>query len=85
MTARDRSGAGFWPDGFWSGFEQAGELARERLAHPPRRPRQRCAACERAMPADRLKEQSGIRFCLDCIESGAAEPNGGRFIESAGH
>lgn len=81
---RDRSGVGYWPSGFWSGFALAGDRARKRIeAARHSKPRRRCSFCGRATPQIRLQECNLLPACLECRESGATDD--ASYIESAGN
>ena len=81
---RDRSGVGYWPEGFWSGFARAGDRARKRIESARRsKPRRRCHFCYRAMPDSLLQECNLLPACIACRESGATDD--ARYIETAGY
>lgn len=68
---KDKSGAGFWPSGFWSGFALAGKIAAERIGSRNHRytTRRKCSECGKATHPDRLAERNLLPVCLNCREA----------------
>jgi RNA polymerase-binding transcription factor DksA len=80
---KDTSGAGFWPEGFWSGFAGAAQRSHERRATKERaekygHPYVKCVECGAKTHPGRVVTVNLLSTCLTCAESA------NEYTESAG-